>query len=174
MVNGGKQNHKGFEALVKFAVYQSPAGFVRTIRPFANFSYSHFKYENFSFQKSVTVTEDYSGKEVAGVPKVTANLGVDLSMRYGFYANAMYSYKDAFPITSDNLFYTTSYNLLNAKIGIQRSVTKCFDIDVFLGIDNITNTQFPYMVFINQLPDAYLPAPLKANYYGGLRIKYIL
>ena len=101
-------------------------------------------------------------------------MGTDVAMRYGIYANAVYNYKDPLPITSDNLLYTTSYNLLNAKVGIQRSIVKHFDIDAFFGIDNITNTQFPYMVFINQLPDAYLPAPLKANYYGGIKVKYNL
>jgi iron complex outermembrane receptor protein len=29
------------------------------------------------------------------------------------------------------------------------------------------------MVFVNQLPDAYVAAPLKANYFGGATVKYI-
>lgn len=172
MVNGGKQNHKGLEALVKYTLYQSAGGFFRTIRPFANVTYSHFKYESFSIQKSVVLREDYSEKWVAGVPKVMANAGLDIAMKFGLYANVTYMYKDQMPITSDNLYYTTSYNLLNAKAGIQRSLSKHFDVDASFGVDNITNTQFPYMVFVNQLPDAYLPAPLKANYYGALSVKY--
>ncbi|MBC7689291.1 MAG: hypothetical protein H7211_14065, partial [Aquabacterium sp.] len=47
-----------------------------------------------------------------------------------------------------------------------------FDIDVFAGVTNITGTQYAYMVFVNQLPDAYLPAPYKANYFGGISFKY--
>jgi iron complex outermembrane receptor protein len=172
MVNGGKQNHKGVEALVRYAVLQSAGGFFRTIRPFANLAYSDFKYEDFRIQKSVVLTEDYSGKAVAGVAKITANMGIDLAMKHGIYANVTYMYKDKMPITSDELLYTTSYNLLNAKIGINHSLSKHFDVDVYFGTDNITNTQFPYMVFVNQIPDAYLPAPLKANYYGGINLKY--
>ena len=76
------------------------------------------------------------------------------------------------PITSDNLFYTTSYQLLNAKIGIRRSLSSHFDLDAYFGCNNITGTQFPLMVFVNQLPDAYLPAPLKANYFGGINLNY--
>ncbi|MEI9957150.1 MAG: hypothetical protein WDM90_12810 [Ferruginibacter sp.] len=45
--------------------------------------------------------------------------------------------------------------------------SKHFDIDAFFGVNNITNTQYPMMVFINQLPDAYMAGPLKANVYGG-------
>ena len=81
-------------------------------------------------------------------------------------------YKDGFPISSDGLNNTTSYSLLNAKIGFQRSLSKHFDIDAYFGVNNITNTQYPLMVFINQLPDAYMAGPLKANYFGGLNVKY--
>jgi len=172
MVNGGKQNHKGIEALVKYTILQSAGGFFKTIRPFANLTYSDFKYEDFRIQKSVVLTEDYSGKAVAGVAKFTSNIGADFLMKYGIYANIIYQYKDPMPITSDGLLFTTSYNLLNGKVGINRSLSKHFDVDAFFGIDNITNTQFPYMVFVNQIPDAYLPAPLKANYYGGINLKY--
>jgi iron complex outermembrane recepter protein len=47
-----------------------------------------------------------------------------------------------------------------------------FDADLYFGINNITGTQYYYMVFVNQLPDAYLPAPNKANYFGGINLKY--
>jgi iron complex outermembrane receptor protein len=67
---------------------------------------------------------------------------------------------------------TTSFNLLNAKLGFRRSLSPHFDVDAFLGVNNITGTQYYYMVFVNQLPDAYLPAPNKANYFGGINLKY--
>ena len=75
-------------------------------------------------------------------------------------------------IIADETYYTTSYNLLNAKAGIQRKILKHFEIDAFFGVNNITGVQYPFMVFVNQLPDAYLPAPLEANYFGGVNVKY--
>ena len=101
-----------------------------------------------------------------------ANVGVDVLAVEGIYFNVVWSYKDAMPITSDNVYTTDSYQLLNAKIGIQRSLSKHFDLDAYFGCNNITGTQYPLMVFVNQLPDAYLPAALKANYFGGLNLKY--
>jgi iron complex outermembrane receptor protein len=69
VVNGGDQDHNGVEALVKFTAYQSENGFFKMIRPFANVTYNDFKYgDNFKIQKSVSLTEDYSGKDVGGVP----------------------------------------------------------------------------------------------------------
>ncbi|MGB8192070.1 MAG: TonB-dependent receptor [Chitinophagaceae bacterium] len=172
MVNGGKQEHSGVEALVRFTALQSGTGFFRTIRPFGNLAYSDFQYGDFKIQKSVVLTEDYSNKTVAGVPKYTANLGVDVMMKYGLYASVYYNYRDKVAITSLNDYWATSYNLLNAKLGIEVSLGNHFDLNAYVGGTNLTNTRYYMMVFVNQLPDAYIPAPRNANLFGGLNLKY--
>ncbi len=177
IVNGGKQDDKGLEALLKYTAYQSSGGFFATVSPFVNFTYSDFKYKDYTFHTKNKAGLDsailYDGKAVAGVPKFVGNIGIDVTTNPGLYANVTYSYKDGFPITSDGLFNSSSYSLLNAKIGFQRSLSNHFDIDLYAGANNITGTQYPIMVFVNQLPDAYLPAPYKINYFGGLNLKYI-
>lgn len=171
MVNGGKQKHNGIEALLKYNINNQ--SFFSAIRPFANITYADFKYgNNFTIQKSVVATEDYSGKEVAGVSKIVANVGVDILVKHGFYATASYNYKDRMPITSMNDLYATSYNLLNAKIGYQKSLGEHLDLNVYFGSTNLTNQKYYLMVFVNQIPDAFMPAPMNANVYGGLNIKY--
>jgi len=162
---------------VKFTAYQSDNGFLTTLRPFANVAYSKFKYKDFKFQalnaaRTAVVVTDYSNKTVGGVPPLTANVGFDLMTKLGVYANAYYSYRDPEFITSDGLNKTDSYNLLNGKLGLKRSVSSHFDLDAYFGVNNITGTQYYYMVFVNQLPDAYLPAPLKPVYFGGINLKY--
>lgn len=175
MVNGGKQNHKGVEALVRFTALESATGFFQSIRPFGNIAYSDFKYgDNFKIQKSVASdgTEDYSGKEVAGVPKIAANLGVDLAMKYGLYASVYYNYRDKVAIKSQNDLYASSYNLLNAKLGMCVGLGNHFDLDAYVGGTNLTNTRYYMMVFVNQIPDAYIPAPRNAQLFGGINLKY--
>jgi iron complex outermembrane receptor protein len=176
VVNAGKQDDKGIEALVKITAYQSATGFIESVRPFANFTYSSFKYKNYAFHYKGKIQIDsvvhYDGKAVAGVPKFTGNLGVDVAAHCGLYANMTYYYKDGFPITSDGLNSTSSFSLLNAKLGYKSSLSKHFDIDLSFGINNITATKYPMMVFVNQIPDAYLAGPPKANYFGGLNLKY--
>lgn len=167
VVNSGKQDDKGIEASVKYTAYESATGFFGLIRPFANFTYSKFTYKDYVFGG-----KDYSNKKVAGVPPITFNAGVDVNTLAGVYANATYSYRDEVFITSDNLHKTKSFSLLNAKLGLRRSLSNHFDMDAFLGVNNITGTQYYYMVFVNQLPDAYLPAPLKTNYFAGINLKY--
>ncbi|MES2004151.1 MAG: TonB-dependent receptor [Bacteroidota bacterium] len=179
VANGGKQDHKGIELLLKYTAYQSNTGFFTSVQPFANFAYSDFKYKGFSFQtlnaaRTAAVIADYDGKQVAGVAKFTGNLGIDVSTKPGLYGNMTYLYKDGMPISSDGANNATSYIVLNSKIGYRRSLSAHCDLDLSFGINNITGTQYPLMVFVNQLPDAYLPAPYKANYFGGINFKYNL
>ncbi len=185
VVNGGKQNDQGVEALVKYTVYESANGFFKFVRPFANFTYSNFKYKDYSFQYKGVILKDsivnYNGNAVAGVAKFMGNLGLDVAAHCGLYANITYFYKDPMPVTSDGKvtvnsvvfpYHATSYSLLNSKIGYAHSLSKHVDIDVFVGINNITGTQYPIMVFVNQIPDAFMAGPLKANFIGGINLKY--
>jgi iron complex outermembrane receptor protein len=180
--NAGKQTHKGVEALLKSTVYQSSTGLFNTISLFANATYSDFKYNNYPFSITGVVNKDsvvnYDGKAVAGVSKWVANVGVDFLTKPGVYGNIAYLYRDGFPLTSDGLvagqpYHVGSYNMLNAKLGYRNVLSKHFDIDAYVGINNITKSKYPIMVFVNQLPDAYIAGPTDAVYFGGVNLKYI-
>jgi len=174
VTNGGSQDHKGIEALVNYS-WLAMSGL--EVIPFINFAYADFKYRDFKFQqlssdKKSIVETDYSNNTVAGVPPVTFNAGADVLSKSGLYGNLTYSFRDRVYFTSDNKNQTEAFSLLNAKVGFRKDFAKRFGIDVFAGANNITGTQYYYMVFLNQLPDAYLPAPAGINFFGGLGIKY--
>lgn len=186
VVNGGAQNHKGIELALKYAVVRNPDRLFTNITPFINASYSDFKYgDNFTFVTGSTVagrdTFNYSGLNVFGVPKFMSAEGIDFTLNIGLYGSVSHLYKGgvnfAIEKTSNapktfTLRTAESYHLLNSKIGYRKSISSHFDIDAFFGVNNITGVQYPIMVFINQLPDAYVPAPPKAVYFGGLNLKY--
>lgn len=179
IVNGGSLNNNGVEVLVKYKAIDSKDGFIKLLQPFANLTYSDFKYGNFQYQKigkSVSkkdslITEDYTGKIVAGVSPLVFNFGIDIDTRIGLYGNINYNYRSSMFYTSDGLNETKPYSLLNAKIGFRKTI-KHFDLDAYAGANNITGSQYYYMAFVNQLPDAYIPAPNKINYFGGVSLKY--
>ena len=173
VVNGGQQRHFGVEGVIKYNLINQKNGFIQLFSPFVNFTKNDFTYaNNFTIQKSVTSIEDFTGKQVAGAPKWTVNAGVDMLLNGGLYANLTYNYKDKTPISGLNDFYTTSYNLLNGKIGFKKQISNHFSTDMYIGATNLTNTKYYIMVFANQLPDAYLPAPRNAMVFGGLNLKY--
>lgn len=172
VTNGGRLNNKGVEAQVRFLAYESGRGFFRTIRPFANATYTHFRYEDFVYQSADRVKHDYSGLPVAGVPKWTFNAGFDLTTNPGLYANAYFNYRDPVAIRSEGDLRTHAYHLFNGKIGFRHSLGEHFDVDAYTGAQNITGEQYYIQVFVNQIPDAYLPAPRHAVIFGGINLKY--
>lgn len=177
VVNRGSQKDKGLEVLLKYTAWQSE-NFLKEVKPFVNFCYSDFKYAGYTFQelsddKKSVVERDYSGNAVAGVAPVTANAGVDMATNIGMYGNINYSYRDAMPFTSDGVNKTQAYGVLNAKIGFHKTFIRHFDVDVSAGAVNMTNTKYAYMVFLNQIPDSFVPAPPKINFFGGINLKYI-
>ena len=191
MVNGSDQKHKGIEATLRYAIVSNENSFVTNVTPFINFTYSDFKYGNdFKIVTGSSVplrdTIDYSNKRVYGVPKIMNAFGVDVATRFGLYANLIHIYKDGVAIGTTRTsasgvnpkvfatYYASSYNLLNGKIGFKRNLSSHFFMDLFLGVNNITSVQYPIMIFVNQLPDAYIPASPKAVVYGGLNLKYNL
>lgn len=179
LVNGGSIKNNGFEFLVKYKIISSNTGFIRLLQPFANLTYSDFKYGNFQFQKvgkssankDSLLIEDYTGKVVAGVSPMVYNFGIDAYTKIGFYGNINFNYRSSMYYTSDGLNETKPYSLLNAKLGFTKAI-KHFEFDIYASANNITSSQYYYMAFVNQLPDAYIPAPTEINYFGGLNIKY--
>ena len=177
--NGGSLNNNGIELLVNYEIIKEKDQFFTSVKPFANFTYADFKYDNFQYQQigkaadlsDSLIVNDYSGNLVAGVPPIVFNLGVDFLTKIGLYANVNFNYRDAMYYTSDEMNQTKSYSLLNAKIGYRKAI-KNFSFDIYAGANNITSNQYYYMVFLNQLPDAYIPAPNEINFYGGINLKY--
>jgi iron complex outermembrane receptor protein len=179
LVNGGRLNNNGLEVYLSYKAIESETGFIKLLQPFANFTYSDFKYEKYQFERigknssnqDSTIVENYSGKAVAGVAPVVFNAGIDVDTKIGLYGNVYYNYRSSMPYTSDGLNETNAYSLLNAKLGFRKSI-KHFEFDVYAGANNITGTQYYNMVFVNQLPDAYIPAPNEINFFGGVNLKY--
>lgn len=176
VANAGEQKNMGLEAMVKAVVYESESG-IKSITPFINAAYSHFRYGNFKYQqlsgdKKSVVEVDFTDKVVAGVPPLTFNIGVDVMTYAGIYFNATYTHRDKMYYTSDNVNEADSYQLLNAKLGYQHDFGRHLNLHLYFGASNMTGHQNYAMVFLNQLPDAYLPAPYEINFFGGLNLKY--
>jgi iron complex outermembrane receptor protein len=172
-MNSGSLDNNGLEVLVRYTAFASENGFIKSVRPFVNFTYSDFKYKNFIYQNNaLTSPADYTGKAVAGVPKNVYNAGIDFTSNKGLYFNATYMHRDAMPITSDGTLNTSPYDLTNAKIGFRKSFGSHLDVDLYFGANNVFRTQYYQMVFINQQPDTFLPGPRDINYFGGANLKY--
>ncbi|MDR0207155.1 MAG: TonB-dependent receptor [Bacteroidales bacterium] len=177
--NAGKTNNLGIEFEKSYKIIDSQDKFVKLLRPFVNFTYSYYKYGDYEFQSIVkdshnrdsVTTANYKGNQVAGLAPWVFNLGIDFDAKIGLYANINYGYRTSMSITSDGLNKTKPFGLLNMKIGYLKRI-KGFEIHLYVGANNMTCSQYYTMVFINQLPDSYIPGADRINFYGGVALKY--
>ncbi len=188
VINGGDQDHKGIELALKYSIVKDGTGAFTNITPFINIAYSDFKYgDNFRYITGSTVstldTFNYAGLNVFGAPKITNAIGIDIAMKVGVYASLSTLHKDGFPYALEKtsnapktftVRNTDAYDLVNFKIGYRRDIGSRWNIDASFGVNNATGEKYPLMVFINQLPDAFIPAPSKAVVFGGINLKYVL
>lgn len=180
-VNAGKQKNKGVEVSLNYSLVDDNTSFISLARPFANYTYSHFRYDNFkSDNNNNERTTDYSGKAVMGVPANNLNAGFDVGLKSGFYLLTTYQYVDEMPLSFDNAHYAPSYSLLNAKLGWRKNVSDHIQLDVYAGGNNLTGSLYYNMVFLSAYsatsvnPSIYLPAAYKPTYYGGFNFSYRL
>jgi iron complex outermembrane receptor protein len=170
--NVGEQRNMGIELALSYAIISDPKKPVSLLRPFITYTYSYFRYNNFSSAVPGD-SANYNGKKVAGVVPNRFNAGLDFALKYGVYLNVTYQFVDKNPYTFDNLHYLKAYNLLGAKIGYHKELFKHLGVDVFVGVDNILSSTYASFVFLgenlNQISgDGYiLPAVWKPTIYGG-------
>ena len=179
--NTGKQRNKGFEASLGY-VYEG-SGFIKTIKPFVNYSYYNFKYTDFKTILGGTLN-DYSGKQVVGVAKNKYTVGLDFDTDFGLYLINTYNYLGSVYTDFENTNKVKSFGLLNSKIGYKTSFGK-WNFDVFLAGNNLTNqTNYTFLFLGNSINDSDVnsnfpgqktdinPGYYKAWFQYGINLKY--
>ncbi|MEO7217352.1 MAG: TonB-dependent receptor [Gemmatimonadaceae bacterium] len=184
--NAGKQRNRGAEASLSFLAIDNPDATVTTLRPWASYTFTDATFIDFKSDNNAGPgTVDFSGNAVPRVPRNMVNAGLDIATKHGVYFNTTYQYVDQVPVTFDNSTYVRSYDLLNAKIGIQRRVDKHWSLDLSGGADNILGSTYYSFLFVGPnytglatansggRGDGYIiPAPYKATVYSNLSLRY--
>ena len=168
-VNAGKTIHKGFEIGLNYFIVNTPK---------VQLSHTNaFSFNDYTFEEFEDLDENYSGNDLTGVPDKTFNSQLFINANLGLYGYINYQYIGSIPIRDDNSVYTDSYQLVNTKIGYKKIVGAHFQIDVFLGLNNIFDEKYASMLqinagsFGNNAPRYYYPGE-PTNYYAGLNLKY--
>ena len=176
-INAGDQKNNGMEISLSYLVMNNPKNITSYLRPFASFTCSKFNYNAFKSDNNNNAnTKDYSGNTVIGVPPILFNAGIDVATKWGVYFNSSFQYVDDMYLTFDNKHSAPAYSLLSAKIGYKKSLGKHFDLNVFAGGNNLTNSLYYNMVFVNwqkgSQPSIYSPGSFTPTFFGGLNLKY--
>jgi iron complex outermembrane receptor protein len=178
-VNAGRQQDLGAELSISYSILNNPGSAISLLRPFISYTYSNFKYKDFySDNNHNAATLNYSGNKVAGVAPNVVNLGIDLQTKSGFYTYLTYRHVDDVPYTFDNKYAARAFNLVNGKIGYRSQLGSHFSVDLYAGVDNLTNcTYYSFLFFSGTLAGTtdphFLPMPYNAAGYGGAKLAYI-
>jgi iron complex outermembrane receptor protein len=189
--NTGQQRNQGIELSIGYIWRPAKNPLIARVEPFLSGSLYDFSYMDF---KTIVggKLNDYSTKQVVGVPRQKYTVGLDLGSPQGFYANTTFFYSGDVYTDFANMNKVGSFTQLNAKLGYRHSfalarfMPKRFDLDVFVAGNNLSN-QFNYtFLFLgNNINDAdpgsgypagmatdVNPGPSLAYFFGGIGLKY--
>lgn len=185
-INAGEQKNQGFEFTTSWLALNNKDMALSLLRPWISYTYTDAKYVSFfSDANNTAATVNFSGNQVARVPKTMYSIGLDAATNVGFYFNSTYQYVDKVPVTFDNSTWMKSYSLLDAKVGYKTTFGAHYTLDAFVGGTNLGGSTYYNAIFVGpnfkglaQGPDGgtgdgyILPAPYAAQYYMNLKISY--
>lgn len=178
--NSGRTSHNGIElALSYLAIKEEDGKAVTLLRPYAAVTYSHFRFDDYKILDAQSqVKAAYDGNELTGIAPWVVSAGFNMETKAGIYFYGSYFFNDRLPLNDANTDYNPAYQVLNAKLGFKRNLSKHFGINIYAGLDNITNRRYSSMTALNAVafgggsPAYFSPSPAR-NGYGGLNVKYI-
>ncbi len=168
-VNAGKTIHKGIEIGLNYFLVNTPA---------IQLSHSNsLSLHQYTFDEFQDLDDDYSGNDLTGVPDKTFYSQLHLITSSGFYTYLNYQFTGEIPLRDDNSIYADNYQIVNLKFGYKKVLSKHFQLDTYVGFNNVFNEKYASMLqinagsFGNNAPRYYYPGE-PSNYYAGLNLKY--
>jgi iron complex outermembrane receptor protein len=170
-INAGKTRHQGLEIqmknnLLNLKVFPGKArttlSYYTSINRFINFTDDNI---------------DHSGNNLPGIPNQTMQMQLEWNPIKLLSINMHWQYHgDQFLDDENNVNYS-GYNLGNIRVTSPLTLKKNWLIDIYFGVNNVTNTQYASMVVPNAVgfggaePRYYYPG-LPRHFYGGIRLGF--
>lgn len=168
-INAGKTGHTGFEFMIKQRIFSSPT-FPGRLNLNANYTWSHNKFIDFTDDEKV-----FDNNELPGIPSHLAQAHFQWEPITQLSIDTRLQYVGEQFIDDDNSLINDSYFLVNLRASYRFSITQTGSIEVFAGINNLSDTHYSPMLtvnagtFINAEPRYYYPG-MPRHYYTGIRL----
>ncbi len=177
--NSGRTDHTGAElALSWIPIKKDDNKAITLLQTSLSMSYSYFTFVDYRIKNANDIViADYRGNQLTGVSPWNVSSNVSIHSRIGIYGEVIYYFNDKLPLDDMNTTFNKAWSTLNAKIGYRQEFWKCLTVDVYGGIDNITNTKYSSLVALNAVgyggsqPAYFNPSPAR-NFYVGMSLKY--
>ena len=178
--NSGKTSHEGVELALSYQIFnENDHKSITALRPYLAVTYSHFRFKDYQIKdKNDQVISNFDGNKLTGISPWDVDAGINLETKWGIYTNLSYYFSDKLPLNDANTAFNSAYSTLNLKLGYQKQFGKHFNLEVYAGADNLTNTRYSSYNALNakgfnaSQPAYFNPSP-RITGYGGLHFKYI-
>ncbi len=165
--NAGATDQKGLEIGLNYALINNQTGAIRSLNLGTAYTGNYFRFVNYTQREN-----DYSGNDLTGVAPHTLVSTLDMRTAMGFYLNFTHQFVDEIPLNDANTVYQDAYHLLNLRTGWAKTLSASWDIETFVGIDNLIDESYSLGNDLNPFGGRfYQPAPAR-NWYGGLKVGY--
>ncbi len=166
--NAGSTKQRGVEMALDYALVKNNEGFVRNLNVGTAYSGHFFKFEDYKKRDN-----DFSGNDLTGVSPHTLVSRLDLKTTSGLYLNFTHQFTDKIPLNDANTVYQDSFNLVNFRFGWFKNLSDNWEIEGFMGADNLFDESYSLGNDLNPFGGRYYqPAPGR-NWYGGVKLAFL-
>jgi iron complex outermembrane receptor protein len=158
--NAGKSERRGIE----LSLSAEP---LRGLNLALSYTWSQFEFDTFVDGSG----NDYSGNTIPGIPDTFLHADITYAHESGFFAAVDALYTDDLFADNANSAKVRGATLANVRFGLKKSFRK-LDIEPFVGISNVFDTDYTANVRINAFGGRYFEAGPDRNVYGGLSVRF--
>jgi iron complex outermembrane recepter protein len=174
-MNAGSSLHRGMEIglqQVLFGDYSSKEHSRLSSILTVAYTISRFQFLDF-----IEDNNDFSGKQIPGMPQQYFRGGIDLKTRSGIYWQTELVASGKIPINDANTLYSSAYQIFNSGLGYSLNLNRNWVLDALLRVNNISNTHYASMLVVNapgtanSSPRYYYPG-MPRSFYVNFQIAY--
>ncbi|SFH20429.1 TonB-dependent receptor [Pedobacter insulae] len=167
-INAGGTKQKGLEIEASgWLVPHRKAHFLTSLQLRNNYTYSHFRFQNFT-----NANNNYNGHKLTGVPAHTVANSAEFTFNKGFFLFAQHNYVAAIPLNDANTAEAKAYHLTELKAGLRNLVLGKVEAELFSGVNNLFNATYSLGNDLNAVGSRYFNPAAKVNYYFGFLLKF--
>ena len=156
--NSGGTNQPGFELyFTDWIIHQNTNSFIRGLQ----------------FNESATIdkfTFTANQNPLTGVPEQVYITSLQLKLPQQVFVYLEHNYTGKIPLNDANTAYAPHYNLVAAKVGWSRQLSRKSNVEIYAGVENILNEKYSLGDDLNAVGNRYYNAAALRNYYVGLKV----
>lgn len=164
-VNAGSTKQFGVESFFQYRLLDSRSGFIRSMLLYGSYTSSNFSYGD--YRKD---TVSFEGNKLPSVSPNVVSSGIDLQTKLHVYARLTWYYNDPIPLNDANTAYGSSFNLIGARFGYQKTFART-SLELFAAADNLFDVKYSLGNDINAAGGRYFNAAPGRNFAGGIVVR---